>query len=108
MEAWNGHASPRWVGRWKLDRACSEKYEPILADLGVGFIFRKAVDTAKTTLTISTTATHMNFNLQLWAFNIEEEFPLDGSWDVKPVPRSKKRRRRSPSQQGRGSNKSAR
>merc|ERR1712232_103856 len=41
---------PKWVGRWKLDKSCSEQYGPILADLGVNFLLRKAADAANSEL----------------------------------------------------------
>lgn len=78
-------AAPRWVGRWKLDKTCSELYAPILEDMGVHFLIRKAADAANSTLTITTDQENVNIHLKIWV-SVEDCIPLDGSWTSKPVP----------------------
>merc|ERR1712094_18311 len=53
------NSTQRWVGKWALDKSCSQKYEPIMADLGVSWVLRKAADSANSTMDISTTASHV-------------------------------------------------
>jgi hypothetical protein len=77
--------SPRWVGKWRLDKVHSEPYAPILEDLGVNYLLRKAADAANSVLTISTSPTHVTINIKLWV-TLEDCVPLDGSFCTKPVP----------------------
>lgn len=77
--------TPAWVGKWKLDKTCSEPYAPILEDLGVGYVLRKAVDAANTSLIVSISPTHVTIQLKIWV-TVEDCVPLDGSWASKPVP----------------------
>jgi len=78
-------AAPLWAGRWRLDKACSEKYEPILADMGVNYLLRKAADAVKSALIISVTETHVTIHVKTLVA-VEDTLPLDGSWAWKPVP----------------------
>jgi len=83
--------NPQWCGRWVLDKACSDCMEPLLSDLGVNYILRKAADAANTMMTIRVSRTHVNINLKIW-ISVEDSIPLDGSWTTKPVPRGGKYR----------------
>lgn len=76
---------PLWVGRWRLDKACSEKYEPILIDMGVNYLLRKAADAVKSALIISVTSSHVTIHVKTLVA-VEDCIPLDGSWTTKPVP----------------------
>jgi len=78
-------STPKWVGQWMLDKACSESYDPILADLGVMYIVRKAADAANSVLTISLSPTDVTIHVKIWV-SVEDCIPLDGSPAVKPVP----------------------
>jgi len=77
--------NPRWVGRWRLDKSCSEKYEPILADMGVNYVLRKAADSIKSGLVISVSASHVTILVKTLV-TVEDCIPVDGSWTTKPVP----------------------
>jgi len=77
--------TPGWVGQWRLDKSCSEPYAPILEDLGVNFILRKAADAANSVMTITTTATHLTVVLKIWV-TVEDCIPIDGSFATKAVP----------------------
>eukprot|EP00930_Biecheleria_cincta_P069158 TRINITY_DN56934_c0_g1_i1.p1 TRINITY_DN56934_c0_g1~~TRINITY_DN56934_c0_g1_i1.p1 ORF type:complete len:554 (-),score=104.19 TRINITY_DN56934_c0_g1_i1:9-1670(-) len=76
---------PRWVGQWRLDKSCSESYDPVLADLGVSWPIRKAADAANSVMTISLTPTSVKVHIKIWV-SVSEELPLDGSWATKPCP----------------------
>lgn len=78
-------AAPRWVGRWKLDKTCSQLYAPILEDMGVHYLIRKAADAANSILTITTDQRNVNIHLKIWV-SVEDCIPLDGGWTSKPVP----------------------
>lgn len=77
---------PKWVGKWRLDKSCSELYEPILADLGVKWVLRKAADAANSILTIRVSEKDVFVHVKIWV-SIEDQIPLDGSWTAKPVPK---------------------
>jgi len=77
--------NPRWVGRWRLDKSCSEKYDPILADMGVNYVLRKAADSIKSVLIISISAFHVTILVKTLV-TVEDCIPIDGSWATKPVP----------------------
>lgn len=76
---------PRWVGQWRLDKSCSESYDPVLSDLGVSWPLRKAADAANSIMIISLAPTSVKIHIKLWV-SIFEELPLDGSWATKPCP----------------------
>jgi len=76
---------PAWVGNWRLDKTCSERYDDILADLGVNFMLRKLADAANSEMIITLTATHVVIHVKIWV-SVWDEVPVDGSWTVKPVP----------------------
>lgn len=78
-------AAPRWSGTWILDKSCSEKYEPILKDMGVNYLIRKAADAKTSVLVISKSATHVNFVVKNLV-TVEDLLPVDGAWVPKPVP----------------------
>jgi len=77
--------NPKWVGRWRLDKSCSEKYEPILADMGVNYVLRKAADSIKSGLVISLSESHVTILVKTLV-TVEDNIPRDGSWTTKPVP----------------------
>jgi len=77
--------APRWSGTWILDKSCSEKYEPILKDMGVNYLIRKAADAKTSVLVISKSATHVNFVVKNLV-TVEDLLPVDGAWVPKPVP----------------------
>jgi len=76
---------PRWLGRWQVDKTCSELYEPVLVDLGVNYVLRKAADAANTVMTITTSEAHVTIHLKVFV-SVEDCIPLDGSIATKPVP----------------------
>mmetsp|Transcript_55870 Transcript_55870/g.104829 ORF Transcript_55870/g.104829 Transcript_55870/m.104829 type:complete len:469 (-) Transcript_55870:35-1441(-) len=78
-------APPRYSGQWLLDKSCSEKYEPILKDMGVNYLIRKAADAKTSVLIISKSATHVNFVVKNLV-TVEDLLPVDGTWVTKPVP----------------------
>jgi len=78
-------ARPLWMGKWKLDKARSEVYEPIMSDMGVHYFIRKAMDAKTSFLTMKTSDTHVLILLQM-GISVEESIPLDGSWASKAVP----------------------
>jgi len=57
---------PRWVGKWRLDKSCSDSYSPILQDMGVNFVLRRLVEAATPTLTFSVDPTHLTIHLKIW------------------------------------------
>lgn len=77
--------APRWLGKWQLDKSCSQPYEPILADLTVNFVLRKAADAANSVLTLSMDDTAVTVHVKIFV-SVEDTLPLDGSWTEKPVP----------------------
>jgi len=83
--------SPRWLGLWKLDKARSDKYEPVFADMSVNFLIRKAADAKVSYLDISKSDTHLTILVKSLV-NVEDSIPLDGSWVSKPVPTGSKMR----------------
>eukprot|EP00931_Biecheleriopsis_adriatica_P107519 TRINITY_DN81859_c0_g1_i1.p1 TRINITY_DN81859_c0_g1~~TRINITY_DN81859_c0_g1_i1.p1 ORF type:complete len:402 (-),score=77.52 TRINITY_DN81859_c0_g1_i1:67-1272(-) len=77
---------PQWVGAWSLDKSRSESYDPILADLGVNVLLRKAADLLSSKLIITKTDTHVTITIQIWV-TVEDCLPIDGSWVQKDVPK---------------------
>lgn len=69
---------PLWVGKWKLDKSCSELFEPILSSLGVNYLLRKAADMSSSTMSISLSTTHIKCQVDSFVV-MREELPLDGS-----------------------------
>merc|ERR1719221_205787 len=84
-------SEPQWVGSWKLDKARSDKYEPVFADMGVNVLIRKMADAQTSIMDISKSDTHITLLLKS-VVSFEESMPLDGSWMSKPVPRGSKMR----------------
>lgn len=80
---------PRWAGTWRLDKARSELYESVMADMSVNWCIRKAMDAKVSRLIISRTATHLTLQVKSLV-NLEDSVPLDGSWIEKPVPTGSK------------------
>mmetsp|Transcript_16977 Transcript_16977/g.36571 ORF Transcript_16977/g.36571 Transcript_16977/m.36571 type:complete len:498 (-) Transcript_16977:102-1595(-) len=78
-------SDPTWVGKWKLDRARSQVYEPIMSDMGVNYMIRKVMDAKTSFLTLSQTDSQIVILLQM-GISVEETIPLDGSWASKAVP----------------------
>lgn len=78
-------SAPLWVGRWLLDKSRSEPYEPILLDMGMNFILRRAIDAKTSVLVLSVGTTHMVINVKTLV-TVEDTLPLDCSWVTKPAP----------------------
>eukprot|EP00931_Biecheleriopsis_adriatica_P055688 TRINITY_DN32983_c0_g1_i1.p1 TRINITY_DN32983_c0_g1~~TRINITY_DN32983_c0_g1_i1.p1 ORF type:complete len:418 (-),score=82.74 TRINITY_DN32983_c0_g1_i1:19-1230(-) len=74
----SGSTVPLWVGTWKLDKARSEPYAPILSSIGVNFFLRKAADMANSTMTINISETHVKYRVDVFV-TVEEELPIDGA-----------------------------
>lgn len=77
---------PLWVGRWKLDRSRSDLMAPILEDMGVNFILRKAADSIKSGLDIKINAANEVVIGVVTFATVEDSLPLDGSWVAKSAP----------------------
>lgn len=80
-----GSSKYLWVGKWKLDKSCSDPMDAVLADMGVNFILRKAADAKTSILTLSVTSAHVIINVKTLV-TVEDTVPLDGSFSTKPAP----------------------
>lgn len=77
---------PQWVGRWKLDKARSDPMAPLLEDMGVNILLRKAADAIKSGLDITiNSANEVVIGVKTIA-TVEDVVPLDGSQSTKSAP----------------------
>jgi len=78
-------ATPLWVGSWRLDKSCSDPYEPILAELGITYLLRKAIDAKTSTLKIERNVDSVAVAVTNLV-TVVDVLPLDGTHILRPVP----------------------
>lgn len=76
---------PLFVGKWMLDKAKSEPYEPILSFMGMHYLIRRMIDAKTSTLEISIRPPYVVLLVRTLV-TVEDVMPLDGSFVVKAVP----------------------
>jgi len=79
------NTEPLWIGRWKLDKSCSDPYEPILAELGITYLLRKAIDAKTSTLQIECKDSAVVLTVTNLV-TVVDVLPMDGSHILRPVP----------------------
>jgi hypothetical protein len=69
---------PNFSGNWKLDLSASTSLEPLMTQIGAGFVERKYADTVTLRATLNQTESSLTLAVRGPAFDLDETLYLDG------------------------------